>query len=69
MDELTTSERRLVLAALWRFKERLGVDFDGASSDDSADALHEISTMDLVDSAARKLGGDPSEHLYGAPKY
>lgn len=69
MDELTSAERRLVLGALWRFRERLGKDFDGAYSDDSADAIHETSTMNLLDSAAIKLGGDPAAHLYGAPGF
>ncbi|MGH9277106.1 MAG: hypothetical protein ACRD12_03210 [Acidimicrobiales bacterium] len=69
MDELTRAERRLVLAALWRFDERLGKDFDVTSGDDSIDAVHEIETMDTLNSAARNLGGDPVKEFYGAPEH
>ena len=43
-------------------------DFDAATGD-ATDVEHEISTMDTLDSAARKLGGDPTKDLYGAPEY
>ncbi len=60
MDDLTSAERRLVLGALWRFPDTLGRDFNEASTGESDDAEQEIRTMDLIDSAARKLGGDPT---------
>lgn len=69
MDDLTPYERRLVLGALWRFRSATaeGLSADGALTAD--DAVHEIDFVDAMDSAARKLGGDPAEHLYGAPRY
>jgi hypothetical protein len=58
MDDLTESERRLVLAALWRFRGTLGRNFDDATG---GDPVHEVETMDTLDTAARKLGGNPAD--------
>ncbi|HEX2042233.1 MAG TPA: hypothetical protein VHF24_06305 [Acidimicrobiales bacterium] len=67
MDDLTNAERRLVLGALWRFRDTLGRNFNEVDTDEATE--HEIQTMELIDSAARKLGGDPAKDLYGAPEY
>jgi hypothetical protein len=69
IEELTNEERRLVLAALWRFRDSLGHSFDTAGMEDWGDAVHEIATMNTLDRGARKLGGDPAKHLYGTPEY
>lgn len=56
-----------MLGALRRFLDILGADYNAAGADD--DIEHEIETMDQIDSAARKLGGDPTTCLYGAAEY
>lgn len=65
MDELTDTERRLVLVALWRFRDQLGHDFDLAGGNE---LVFEADSMDRLDAAALKLGGDPAKHFYGAPE-
>jgi hypothetical protein len=69
MDDLTRYERRLVLAALWDFRMNTAMNLE-ATSDWAVDELsHEVAVADAIDSAVRKLGGDPSENVYGAPRY
>ena len=65
MDDLTPYERRLVLAAMWSWRNKTADELTRTGDD----AVHEIEVVDAMDSAARKLGGDPSEHLYGAPRF
>lgn len=69
MDDFTSEERRPVLGALWWYREQLGRDFGAAAGEDTDDAFHEMATMDRLDSAVRKLGGDSAKDLYGAPEY
>ena len=69
VDDLTSAERRLVLAAIWEFRQGLGKSFDQVKSEDAGDAIHEIETMDTLDSAARKLGGDPAKDRYGSAEH
>lgn len=69
MDDLTDYERRLTLGALWNFRNSLERDYDKAMEGTADDVTHKREFMAALDSAARKLGGDPSEHMYGAPRF
>ena len=69
-DDLTDAERGLTLGALWAYRRELTMAFDRQGmSEDAEGAVHEIETLDRLDSAARTLRGDPAENLYGAPEY
>lgn len=63
--DLTPEERRVALVALWRYRFVEGEAFDAIDIVDGPH-MNEIAAIDLLDSAARKLGGDPSKELYGA---
>lgn len=65
MDDLTNYERRLTLGALWTFRNTVAKDLSAGGDD----PVHEIEMIDACDSAAQKLGGDPGEHMYGAPRF
>lgn len=67
-DDLTNFERRLTLAALWNFKYSVVKDIDEQAEDDD-DRLRLQETGETCDEAARKLGGDPTKNMYGAPEF
>jgi hypothetical protein len=69
MEDLTSYERRLLLGAMWRFRNETAAQLGEAGELAGDDASHEISFIDAMDSAARKLGGDPAMDLYGAPQH
>jgi len=65
MDDLTHLEREHVLIALWNYK--LATDERNANTDETT-AEHLMAVTDvknIVDRAARKLGGRPELPLYG----
>ncbi len=66
---LTDHERRLILAALWYYKTDVVKSFDKNRIGDGEDVvMHELETVDAIESAVRKMGGDPSTRFYGAPE-
>jgi hypothetical protein len=69
MDDLTTYERRIVLAAMWNWRNDMANKLTEFGEVTGEDAIHEIEFVEAMDSAARKLGGDPSEKFYGAPRF
>jgi len=65
MDDLTHLEREHVLIALWNYKVAIG---EANANTNEATTEHLVAVMDvtdIVDSAARKLGGQPELPLYG----
>jgi len=68
MEDLTTEERRLVLAALWLLRERLDRDLESARRDGEEPGGSDLDTLERIESAARKLGGDPVAQLFGVTK-
>jgi hypothetical protein len=71
MDELTSAERRLVLSALWAYRFEVAVKLERARRIQGAEGteMHEIETIDGLDSAARKLSGDPQKKYYNASAF
>jgi len=66
--ELTSAERRYLLAALWTWKQKR-VTESVSLADEDDDLLHAQEVGEICDSAAVKLGGDPSSALYGAGRF
>lgn len=67
MEDLTALEQRLALAALWDANQDTDTAL-GRNIDDDEVRLLLLEVAEGYDSAAVKLGGDPTRHLYGASR-
>lgn len=67
MYDLTPLEHRLALLALWDAKRDTETAL-GQNVDDDEVRLLLLEVAEGYDSAAVKLGGDPTRHLYGCSR-